>query len=71
MVTPSILKQLSTYANTSNSQAVVERGFDEKIEERRGEKLKMTTCAIACFRRFFAAKRLLPPPATKVVNTKP
>ena len=42
-----------------NQQAVMERVCDEKSGERRGDNLKMTTQAVACFRRIFAAQ--IPP----------
>ena len=40
-------------------QAVMERVCDEKSGERRGDNLKMTTQAVACFRKIFAAQ--IPP----------
>ena len=47
--------KLARYSKRPNQQAVMERVCDEKSGEGRGDHLKITTQAVACFRKIFAA----------------
>ena len=51
--------KLARNSKRPNQQAVMERVCDEKSGERRGDNLKITTQAVACFRKIFRESKFL------------